>query len=82
MKSNKDEIVHHIKESTLMGDGQLEEGDLITAAVMVLRVERIDDPEPQFAVAHTGDYITAAGLLALAKGIIVSGCGSEEEDEV
>lgn len=80
MNSNKAEIVRHIEESTLIGDGQMEDGDFITAAAIVLRIERPDDPEPEFMVVHTGDYITATGLLTLAKGVVVSGFMDEDED--
>lgn len=82
MSNTKDEIVRHLQESTLIGDGQIKAGEFITAAAVVLRVERPDDPEPEFMVAHTGDYITATGLLSLAKGVIVSSFEDKDEEDL
>lgn len=66
-----DEVIRHLKESKIHGAGQLEEGDMITAASLVMRVERVDESEPSFVVMHTGDYITATGLLTLGQGVIL-----------
>lgn len=66
-------ISAHLVEAKLTGGEDLLDGDMITGAVVVMRVERLDDEEPTFVMAHTGDYITATGLLTLAKGIVMNG---------
>lgn len=77
MHDDVDKIVNHLSTSQVIGEGQLEDGDLITGSVVIMRVERLDDPTPAFCVVHTGDYITATGLIALAQGVIQN--GFEEE---
>lgn len=63
-----DQLIDHLRTARVHQD-ELEEGDIVTAVVVVMKVERIDQEEPSFCVAHSGDYITAAGLLDLGRQI-------------
>lgn len=73
-----DQLIGHLATSKIFGEDQLEADDHVTAAVVVMKVEQVDAEEPQFVVVHTGDYITATGLLALAEGIVLDSIGDDE----
>ena len=51
---------------TLSGVDELGEADIITAGVVVLRVERADEQGAAVLVACTTDWVTQRGLLAIA----------------
>lgn len=72
-------LIKHLEESNLQGLEDLLEGDIITGAAVVVRVERLDDPDPAFAVLQTVDYITVAGLLHLAQAMGDKNIGEEED---
>lgn len=72
------QLVTHLQEANLQGIEDLLEGDIITGVVAVVRVERLDDNEPAFAVVQSVDYITAAGLLHLGQTMGDKNVGEEE----
>lgn len=75
-----DELIQHLKESKLYGADDIEEGDHITGAVVIMRIERLDEEEPSFAVMHTGDYITATGLITLGAEVGLNSIVTEEDE--
>lgn len=73
-----DQVTEHLSSTRVIGADAIEDGDIVTAAVVIVRVERADEAEPEFLIMHSGDYITATGLITLAKGVVTNGLEDDE----
>lgn len=80
MDDLKKQLMEHLSTTRLRDSDTLESGDIITGAVFVLRVDRLDSDEPTFLVTGTTDYITATGLLALGAQVGMDNIVSTEEE--
>lgn len=68
--NEREHLLHHLEQSDLVGVEELEPGDLITGAVVLVRVERVDEDGSALVLTSDVDFFTQLGMLTAARDLM------------
>ncbi|WP_087485544.1 hypothetical protein [Brachybacterium massiliense] len=66
----RDQLLQHLEHADLDGVDELEDGDVITGAVVLLRVERLSEEGTAVVMTSDVDFFSQLGLLTAARDLM------------